>query len=272
MAFVKEEKLRPDKPFDHEVVLVEDLEIPITKRLLTVAEEGVESSSLRCLESGGNNFAGPMTVDRQHEPSLSRKERKKNTDSGSNVEVKARKKIDFETEERKIALLGLDSVKSADVIDISDSEDEKEISPTCEIGGKERLIETDNVNDPTSKKCLKGPFSDQRGEEYDDGFEEDSIPLSSISKRKRPWKVLSDSESEDDDRIPIGKLFGITKPKLSSPSPCTREVAVSSEGQNVEELVTPSRRRLLSQRQREEKKSRVDETSISGNTSPNNEN
>ncbi|KAI3858927.1 hypothetical protein MKW98_028660 [Papaver atlanticum] len=267
MAFVKEEKLRLDKPFDHEVGLVEELGASTPKknccskdletRVFTVAEEE-ESSSLGCLESGGNNFA----------------ERKKNiTGSGSNVEVKnrARKKIDFEAEERKIALLGIDSVRSADIIDISNSEDEKEISPhTGEIGGKERPTEADNVNDSTSKKCLKEPFYDQRGEEYDVGFEADSIPLSSTPKRKRPWRVLSDSESEDDDRIPIGKLFGITMPKLSPSSPCTRDVAVSSEGQNVEELVTPSRRRLLSLREREEKKSRVDETSISENTSPNN--
>ncbi|KAI3885599.1 hypothetical protein MKX03_009297 [Papaver bracteatum] len=216
-----------------------------------------------------------MTIDRQHEPSLSRKESKKNTgSSGFNVEVqsKARKKIDFETEERKIALLGRDSVKSADIIDISDSEDEKEISPmrSCEIGGKERLIEAKYINDPTSKKCLKGPFSDHSGDEYDVRFEADSVPLSSTPKRKRPWRVSSDSESEDDDKVPIGKLFGITMPKLSPLSPCTRDDAMTSEDQNVEELVTPSRRRLLSQRQREEKKSRFDETSISENTSPNN--
>ncbi|RZC87442.1 hypothetical protein C5167_035982 [Papaver somniferum] len=220
----------------------------------------------------GVHVTGPMTIDRKHEPSLSTKERKKNTGSGSNVEVKnrARKKIDFETEDRKIALLELNSVKSADVIDISDSEDEKEISPTrtCEIGGKERLIEVKDVNDPTSKKCL-GPFSEKR-EEYDVGFEADSIPLSTTPKRKRKWRVSSDSDSEEDDTVPISKLFGITMPKLSPSSPCNKDVAVSSEGPNVEKLVTPPRRRLLSLRQREEKKRRVDETSIYENTSPNN--
>ncbi|RZC79945.1 hypothetical protein C5167_042521 [Papaver somniferum] len=334
MAFVMEEELKLDKPLNYEMGLVEELEIPIAKknwcteletRVLTVAEEEEESSSLRCLESGGKtvvdpgtlqddvsygdkagkremnevqsengwkkekmvtdsyhpspphtgvHVTGPMTIDRQHEPSLGTKERKKNRGSGSNVEVenKARKKIDFETEERKVALLGLNSVKPADIIDISDSEDEKEISPTrtCEIGGKERLIEVDNVNDPTSKKCLERPFSDQRGEEYDVGFEADSIPLSTTPKRKRRWRVSSDSDSEEDDTVPISKLFGITMPKHSPSSPCNKDVAVSPEGPNVEELVTPLRRRLLSLREREEKKSRVDETSIYENTSPNN--
>ncbi|KAI3965709.1 hypothetical protein MKX01_010666 [Papaver californicum] len=418
MTFVKEEELKLDKPLNHEVGLVEELQISITKncelsvelekknkectaiqekfndlefskiavdnelkeckrtndglkeriirleleksraeneteiwkkrcreletRLLLTAEE--ESSSLRCLESGNTvmepgslrnevsycdkgkkelsevqsenghkkekmfgvsnhpsplhtgsrdvHVTGPMTIDRQREPCLNTKEHEKNAGWGSSAEVenRARKKIDFEIEEKKISLLGLDRVKSAGIIEISDSEDEKEISSkhTCNTGGKENLnvstgnrIErcADDVIDPTSKMCSKGPFSDQRGEEDGVRCEAGNTPSSSTPKRKRCRKIVfSDSESEDDDTIPIGKLMmkktkqltRIPIPKLSPLSPYTRDVVVSSVAHNVEELVTPSRRRLLSQRQCEEKKSQVDETSNYENMSLNN--
>ncbi|OVA06393.1 hypothetical protein BVC80_8981g31 [Macleaya cordata] len=231
---------------------------------------------------------GPASINMQCEPLVNFKEEKNNTPLGSKVEFgySVKKQLDFELEgsaKKKIALLDQGSVRpvSRGIIDISDSEDENEISPkyTCNIGGKEMVhVSTNNTLERssdnekyltlTSKKCLKRPCSDQKSEEYGSGCEED-IPRSSTPKRKRASKIVtSESESEDDDRIPIGRLkmknleeLNKEVHKLSPVNLCAGNVTQSSGGQNVEESITPAKRRLISLRQCEEKKSLADRTS-----------
>ncbi|OVA06392.1 hypothetical protein BVC80_8981g30 [Macleaya cordata] len=252
-------------------------------------KEKVLNANEKILTSG---FSGPASIIMQSKPLVNVKEEKENTPLKSKVDFgsRIRKKLvtDLEGSSTKnLTLLEPGSVRPASggIIDISDYEDKKEITPkhTCNSRGKETVHvstdstlkrSSDNEMDLTSKRCFKRPCSDQRGEEYWSSCEE-GIPLSSTPKRTTKT-LTSESESEDDDKIPICKLMmkkleernkGVSK--LSPLNLCAGNVTLSSGGQNVEESISPSRRRLISLRQCEEKKNWWERKSRHESASPN---
>ncbi|OVA06391.1 hypothetical protein BVC80_8981g29 [Macleaya cordata] len=240
------------------------------------------------------HIAGPPSINMKSEPLVNAMEEKKNTPLESKVDFgsRVRKQIGFElkrSSSEKLALREKGSVRPAfgGIVEISDNEDEKEIVPkhTCNIIGKQTVHvstddtlkrSSDNEKNLTSKKCSKRPCSDRRGEEYGSSCEED-IPLSSTPKRRRALKtVTTDSESEDDDRIPIGKLkmkkleeLNEGVHKLSPLSLHAEKVTRSSGGENVEKSISPSSRRLISLRQCEKNKNWVERTFSNVSTSAN---
>ncbi|KAI3937746.1 hypothetical protein MKW92_004604, partial [Papaver armeniacum] len=307
MTFEKEEELKLDKPLNHEMGLLEELEITVTKNCelsvelekknkvciaiekkfndLEFSKIAVDNELEECkrtIDELKERIVGLEKIDvcereKRAEKRIFRLEEEirdlENGKSRAENETEIWKKRCRELETRlskaEEESSSLRCLESAGIVEISDCGDEKEISPKILVRLALKLKD----------KCSKETFSDQRGEEYDVRCEAGNVPSSFTPKRKRCRKaVISDSESDEDDRIPIGKLkmmkmeqqTGISIPKLSPVSPCARDVAVSSEAHNVEGLVTPSRRRLLSQRQCEEKKSGVAETSNYENMTLNN--
>ncbi|KAK9293113.1 hypothetical protein L1049_021099 [Liquidambar formosana] len=159
---------------------------------------------------------------------------------------------------------------SVGVIDVSDSDDdEPDIThihvPSPETyGSKMVCVATDSAlggavgyeKGRTFENSLKRTLSDQIDEEDMSGCK-GNLPFSTTPKRKRPSNMItSDSESDDDDKVPICKLkrptlqesiHDPTDPHLNS-SP-----TASVSGANVlPESVTPRRRRLVTLRQCEE--------------------
>ncbi|KAF8379663.1 hypothetical protein HHK36_029107 [Tetracentron sinense] len=223
-------------------------------------------------ESGGLQATGPP-------PSISInvKEGKNSIFLESEVEYgsRVRKHLAFEegTSNRKMAPSMLGSARSASggVIEISDSDDEPDITNmhisdiegngmACVSTGHSLEGALGNEKVMTSEKCLKRKCPAQRDGGNGSSCEEDFL-LTSTPKRKRaPNVITSDSENDDDDdKIPIGRLKMkhlqelIHEPIASPVNRYSVAPAVSSDGDNTEESLTPSRRRLLTLRQCEEK-------------------
>ncbi|MCL7048104.1 hypothetical protein MKW94_002938, partial [Papaver nudicaule] len=139
------------------------------------------------------------------------------------------------------------------IVEICDNKDEN-ISPQriCHSGGREELqVLTGN----RTEKCLKKPFSDQKGEVHDSSCEEDDTSLSLAAKRRYLKIVISDGEEDDTT------LLGELQEKVLGCAWNSSNVALSSGGQKVEEFVSPSSQGQVSPRKCEEKKSQDDKTS-----------
>ncbi|MCL7036549.1 hypothetical protein MKW94_021046 [Papaver nudicaule] len=153
-------------------------------------------------------------------------------------------------------------------VEICNNKDEN-ISPQriCHSGVREGLqVSTGN----RIERCLRKPFSDQKGEADDSGSEKDDTLLSSTAKRRRYSKNVT-SDGEEDDPTLLGELQEkvfeelpvIPELEFSPMNLCawnSSNVFLYYGGQNVEEFVSPSRQRQVSPRKHEEKKSQVAET------------
>ncbi|KAI3835603.1 hypothetical protein MKW98_027515 [Papaver atlanticum] len=172
------------------------------------------------------------------------KDKRKNISSDLKVEftTAAREQLCFKTEgssRKKLDLIKQSTVptSSRGIVEINDSEDEKEITEehTCNVtdekidyvsidGTVKRCIS--NGKNLASKNYSQRSLSDQRVGECERSFDEDITlaPLSSTTKRCRTIKgEISRTECQDDDTIPFGKLLnlcdgGQTVGKLESSS------------------------------------------------------
>ncbi|XP_026417671.1 paramyosin-like [Papaver somniferum] len=151
--------------------------------------------------------SGPPFISNQSEPSEAIKDKQKNIRLDSKVEsvIAVKKQLSFETEgssREKLVLInqGTVATSSTGTIEIDDSGDEKEIGETLKSS-------SGNGNNLRAKKYLKRPLSAKKNEECERNFDENvtSIPLSSTTKRRR----ICGSKSQDDDKIPIGKLLNL---------------------------------------------------------------
>ncbi|XP_026403334.1 spindle pole body component 110-like isoform X2 [Papaver somniferum] len=151
--------------------------------------------------------SGPPFISNQSEPSEAIKDKQKNIRLDSKVEsvIAVKKQLSFEREgssREKLVLInqGTVATSSTGIIEIDDSGDEKEIDETLKSS-------SGNGNNLRAKKYLKRPLSAKKNEECERNFDEDvtSIPLSSTTKRSR----ICGSKSQDDDKIPIGKLLNL---------------------------------------------------------------
>ncbi|XP_043716529.1 uncharacterized protein LOC122664664 [Telopea speciosissima] len=171
---------------------------------------------------------------------------------------------------------------SGGVIEIVDSDDETSVmnivavaTPNIRDKGK-APVSVDNSlkgvlkdeKEVTSENCLKRLDTNQRGEENWNSSKE-PYELTSTPKRKRASNIItSGSESDnDEDKIPISKLKlkklqDLTHEPTSSPvNRCSMTPIVSSGDGNVEESFTPSKRRLVTLRQCEERKNGLERIS-----------
>ncbi|KAI3900324.1 hypothetical protein MKW92_020870, partial [Papaver armeniacum] len=151
--------------------------------------------------------SGPPFISNQSEPSEAIKDKQKNIRLDSKVEsvIAVKKQLSFETEgssREKLVMInqGTVATSSTGIIEIDDSGDEKEIDETLKSS-------SGNGNNLRAKKYLKRPLSAKKNEQCERNFDEDvtSIPLSSTTKRHR----ICGSKSQDDDKIPIGKLLNL---------------------------------------------------------------
>ncbi|KAI3890411.1 hypothetical protein MKX03_028233 [Papaver bracteatum] len=277
MTFEKEEELKLDKPLNHEMGLLEELEITVTKNCELSVKLEMKNKECIAIENKFNDLElSKIAVDNELKEC-------KRTNDGLNERI-----IRLELENTDVCEREKRAEKRIIYLEeqIRDLENGKSRAENETEIWKKRCRELETrlskaEEESSSLRCLE---SAGIVEISDSGDEKEispkhTCPSSFTPKKKRCRKrVFTDSESEEDDTIPIGKLkmmkmeqkTGISIPKLSPLSPCTRDVAVSSEAHNVKESVTPSRRRLLSQRQREKKKSRVGKTSNCENMSLNN--
>ncbi|KAL5744774.1 hypothetical protein ACOSP7_027641 [Xanthoceras sorbifolium] len=155
-------------------------------------------------------------------------------------------------------------ISSLGVIDICDSDDENVQLPSVDNQGSgDVFISTNQAleKSPGGEKEMTSKDSSKKVL-FQHSFEENlnncngEIPSIATPKRKRASNIVtSDSENEEDDNVPICKLKRMHLQDISGqPSP---ELKICSEtgtppGDNdISNLVTPPRRRLVSLRKRE---------------------
>ncbi|MCL7029017.1 hypothetical protein MKW94_001574, partial [Papaver nudicaule] len=171
-----------------------------------------------------------LYINNQTERSKSAQDKKKKTSSNSKVEFAsaAREQLCSGTEgssRKKLDLMKQSTVptSSRGIIEINDSEDEKDISEqhTCNITGEKiGHVSTDetvtsclsNGTNLAPNNHLKRSLSDQNDVEGERSFDEgiSLITLSSTTKRCRIFNgAIGRSECQDEDTIPIGKLLNL---------------------------------------------------------------
>ncbi|XP_030536006.1 uncharacterized protein LOC115744794 isoform X1 [Rhodamnia argentea] len=187
---------------------------------------------------------------------------------------RARKKLLFKEEEspgRKMApsTPGVAKPHTVGIIDIhdSDEEEDKAHDETCALDNQENSKGLD-VDYRSCKGILEGGKAMTiensartcHEEDYHDsiaGDEDNSTVLT--PKRKRAFNVIeTDSESGDDDCVPIGRLKRMHLQELYKPGDTTSEMnqcqtANASPGNHVKHAQTPMRQRLMTLRNREAK-------------------
>ncbi|GMY07399.1 hypothetical protein FCV25MIE_02638 [Fagus crenata] len=157
------------------------------------------------------------------------------------------------------------------IIDISDSDDELDTSDiqlrTSHAKGikKIRVLEDcilggslGSEKETISQNSVKQTHYDQNDEEDMDAHEENLL-IFPTPKRKRAFNVVnSDTESDDDDNVPISKLKRmhlqekVPEVVVSDLNDCS-VAATISVGDNVMGIITPPRRRLVTLRKCEGK-------------------
>ncbi|XP_042480932.1 uncharacterized protein LOC122061615 isoform X2 [Macadamia integrifolia] len=238
-------------------------------------------------ESRDVRATGPPCIFMPHEPFVKVKD-EDNISSETELEngTQVRKKLEFGQEgstNKKINGSKLCSGRpvSGGFIEIIDSDDEtSEMNivavATPNIRDKKKApVSVDNSlngvlkdeKEMTSENCLKRLDTNQRGEENLSSFEE-SYEFTSTPKRKRASNIItSESEGDDEDKIPISKLKmkkvqDTTHEPMGSPvNQCSMAPIVSSGDGNVEESFASSKRRLVTLRQCEERKNGLEKIS-----------
>ncbi|KAJ4955039.1 hypothetical protein NE237_011822 [Protea cynaroides] len=231
---------------------------------------------------------GPPCICMPHDPLVKVKEEKDVT-SESELQhgTQVRRKLEFQQEwstNKKMAgsKPGSGRPVSAGVIDIIDSDDESSemkivavATPNIKDKGKVPVSVCNSLKgvlkvekEMTTENCLKRINSNQSGEENWSCFKE-SFELTSTPKRKRATNIIaSDSEDDnDEDKIPISKLRTkklqdlIHEPMGSPVNWSSMSPIVSSVDDDVEESLTPLKRRLVTLRECEERKNGLERIS-----------
>lgn len=187
---------------------------------------------------------------------------------------RARKKLLFKEEEspsRKMApsTPGVAKTHTVGIIDIhdSDQEEDKTNDETYPLNNQEKSKGLDldyrsymGILEGRKTMTTENSARTCHEEDYHDsiaGDEDSSTVLT--PKRKRAFNVIeTDSESGDDDCVPIGRLKRIHLQELYKPGDTTSEMnrcqtANASPGNHVEHAQTPMRRHLMTLREREAK-------------------
>lgn len=226
------------------------------------AENEAESlKKLKELESRVLNEAVKGTPPK-HIICMEREKEGTNSESKPERGRQVRKSLAFEEDRsigKKMAPSTPSGVRTASsgVIDICDSDDEPDVPhPLSTFGDENIYISTDHLSEGTvgndkeiiPNESLKRAFFQYS---YEENVEtcNDSVPVLVTPKRKRASNIVtSDTESDEDD-VPICKLkrrnLQEIVPNRASSEMKSSSVTVASPGDdNIENLVTPPRRRL----------------------------
>ncbi|XP_007038950.2 PREDICTED: protein IWS1 homolog A [Theobroma cacao] len=149
---------------------------------------------------------------------------------------------------------------SVSIIDIHDSDDEPDLAPSTnkQEYSKGNISNNNELDGTVGSENQNMTIGGQKLEEQV-GSCEDNVPFISVSKRKRALNIVtSDTENDDDDNVPIGRLRRMRCEEVVSDQTSIKAkgcaVADIPPGiDNVGSTVTPRKRRLVSLRQSERK-------------------
>lgn len=151
---------------------------------------------------------------------------------------------------------------SVSIIDIQDSDDERDLThhkipSSSKEENRDANISANYELEGTVASENETKMIGGQNQKEKVGSSVDNVPFISVPKRKRASNVVtSDTESEDDDNIPIGKLRwmhreGVVPDQTIIKSKGLLVAATPSGIDNVSGTFTPRKRRLVSLRQSE---------------------